>query len=137
VSELVRLKHLALPRRHEILLADIAPDRLGGILTKTYEAQAADFRELLMLPGVGAKTLRALSLVAELVHGAAPSFDDPARFAFAHGGKDGHPYPVDRPLYDQTIELMQRAIRRAKLEPKEELQALRRLDSAFGVRQQA
>jgi hypothetical protein len=131
VSELVRLKHLALPRRHEILLADIAPDRLGAILTKTYEAQAADFRELLMLPGVGAKTLRALSLVAELVYGAAPSFDDPARFAFAHGGKDGIPYPVDRPLYDQTIDLMQRAVRRAKLDPKEELQALRRLDRFF------
>jgi hypothetical protein len=81
-----------------------------------------------MLPGVGAKTLRALSLVAELVYGAAPSFDDPARFAFAHGGKDGIPYPVDRPLYDQTIELMQRAVRRAKLDPKEEQQALRRLD---------
>jgi hypothetical protein len=84
-----------------------------------------------MLPGVGAKTLRALSLVAELVYGAAPSFDDPARFAFAHGGKDGIPYPVDRPLYDQTIELMQRAIRRAKLEPKQQQQALRRLDRFF------
>ena len=131
VSELIRLKHLALPRRHAILMADIAPDCLGAILTKTYEAQAADFRELLMLPGVGAKTLRALSLVAELVYGAAPSFDDPARFAFAHGGKDGIPYPVDRPLYDQTIDLMQRAVRRAKLEPKEELQALRRLDRFF------
>jgi hypothetical protein len=131
VSELVRLKHLALPRRHAILMADIAPDRLGAILTKTYEAQAADFRELLMLPGVGAKTLRALSLVAELVHGAAPSFDDPARFAFAHGGKDGIPFPVDRAAYDGTIELLARAVRRAKLGETEEVRALHRLDAAF------
>ncbi|MCX6092883.1 MAG: DUF763 domain-containing protein, partial [Candidatus Bipolaricaulota bacterium] len=75
---------------------------------------------------------RALALVAELVYGAEPSYEDPARFGFAHGGKDGIPYPVDRPLYDQTIELMQRAIRRAKLGEPEEVRALRRLDAAFG-----
>ena len=132
VGELVRLKSLSLPRRHEILMSDIAPDRLGGIFLKTYEAQPTGFKELLNLPGVGAKTLRALSLIGELVYGAQPSFDDPARYSYAHGGKDGIPYPVDRPLYDQTIDLLGRAVRRAKLGQSEEVKTLRRLDSAFG-----
>ncbi|MGD9675458.1 MAG: DUF763 domain-containing protein [Candidatus Bipolaricaulia bacterium] len=128
VRELSTLKRLALPRRHEIRLEDIAPDRLGRIFTKTYEAQAATFQDLLMLPGVGAKTLRALALVAELVYGHSPSFDDPARYGFAHGGKDGIPYPVDRTLYDQTIDLLSRAVRRASLGDRAEVEALRRLD---------
>ena len=132
VGELVRLKSLSLPQRHEILMADIAPDRLGGIFLKTYEAQPAGFKELLNLPGVGAKTLRALSLIGELVYGAQPSFDDPARYSYAHGGKDGIPYPVDRPLYDQTIDLLGRAVRKAKLGQTEEVKTLRRLDRAFG-----
>ncbi len=132
--ELATLKRLSLPKRHEILLADVAPDRLSRIFTKTYEAQAATFRELLMLPGVGGKTLRALSLVAELVYGKAPSFDDPARYGFAHGGKDGIPYPVDRALYDQTIDLLGRAVRRAALGARAEVDALRRLDRFFADR---
>jgi hypothetical protein len=130
--ELRRLRHLSLPKRHEILIRDISPERLHRIFLKTYEAQAVGFQELMMLPGVGAKTLRALSLIAELVHGAVPSYEDPARFGFAHGGKDGIPFPVDRALYDQTIALMQRAVRRAKLNQREEVEALRRLDRFFG-----
>jgi len=129
--ELSRLKSLALPRRHEILLADIAPARLERIFLKSYEAQPEEFKDLLCLPGIGPKTIRALSLIAELVHGEQPSYEDPARFSFAHGGKDGIPYPVDRPLYDQTIDLLERAIRKAKLGGKEELDALHRLDRAF------
>jgi hypothetical protein len=131
-GELRRLKSLVLPRRHEIVFSDIRPDRLERIFVKTYEAQPETFRDLLTLPGVGAKTLRALSLVAELVYGDTPSYEDPARFSFAHGGKDGIPYPVDRPLYDQTIDLIDRAIRRAKLGREAELDALRRLDRTFG-----
>ncbi len=136
VTEVVRMRHLSLPKRHDIRAIDIAPDRLGAILTKTYDAQAASFQELLMLPGVGAKTLRALALVAELAYGAAPSYEDPARFGFAHGGKDGIPYPVDRALYDGTIDLLSRAVRRAKLGETEEVRALRRLDAAFGSERQ-
>jgi len=131
-GELKRLKSLALPRRHEIVLADVAPNRLERIFVKTYEARPGTFRDLLCLPGVGAKTIRALSLISELVYGDAPSHEDPARFSFAHGGKDGIPYPVDRPLYDRTIDLLGRAIRRAKLGQKAELDALRRLDRSFG-----
>ncbi len=132
VAELTRLRHLSLPKRHDIRAIDIAPDRLGAILTKTYEAHAATFQELLMLPGIGAKTLRALALVAELVYGATPSYEDPARFGFAHGGKDGIPFPVDRPIYDDTIELLARAVRRAKLGDTAEIGTLRRLERAFG-----
>ena len=131
-DELRRLKSLALPRRHAIRAADILPERLERIFVKTYEAQPGDFKELLCLPGVGAKTVRALSLVSELVYGDAPSTRDPARFAFAHGGKDGIPYPVDRPLYDQTVDLLGRAIKRAKLGQKAEVDALRRLERHFG-----
>jgi hypothetical protein len=133
-GELRRLKSLSLPRRHEIILADIAPDRLERIFAKTYEAQPGTFKDLLRVPGVGAKTIRALSLISELVYGDAPSTEDPARFSFAHGGKDGIPYPVDRPLYDRTIDLLGRAIRRAKLGQKAQLDALRRLDQHFGSR---
>ncbi len=132
-TELHRLKSLKLPRRHEILLSDVSPDRLERIFVKTYEAQPVGFKDLLCLPGVGGKTIRALSLIAELAYGEAPSYEDPARFGFAHGGKDGIPYPVDRPLYDQTIDLLGRAIRKAKLGQSEELHALRRLERHFHV----
>lgn len=134
VGELVKLKSLSLPKRHEILMADISPTRLDRIFLKTYEAQPADFKDLLCVPGVGAKTIRALSMIAELTYGTEPSYQDPARFGFAHGGKDGIPYPVDRSLYDQTIDLMERAVRRAKLGQTEELRALRRMERYFAGR---
>ncbi|MFC2082613.1 DUF763 domain-containing protein [Candidatus Bipolaricaulota bacterium] len=131
-NELHRLKSLSLPKRHEILMSDISPTRLERIFLKTYEAQPPSFKDLLSLPGVGAKTIRALSLIAELAYGAEPSYQDPARFGFAHGGKDGIPYPVDRPLYDETIELLERAIHKARLGQADELRALRRLERYYG-----
>ena len=134
VSELNHLKTLALPRRHDVMLADIDPGRLERIFLKTYQAQPQGFESLLTLKGVGAKTLRALSLISELVYGKPPSFDDPARYSFAHGEKDGTPYPVDRDLYDSSIELLGRAIRRAKLNKAQELRTFKRLESAFGAK---
>jgi hypothetical protein len=131
VSELTRLKTLRLPRRHAVWLSDIAPARLKGIFFKTHQAQPEGFESLLILPGVGAKTLRALSLIAELVYGKPTSFADPARYSFAHGGKDGTPYPVDRSVYDRSIDLLGRAIRHAKLNKPDELRALNRLEKAF------
>ncbi len=133
VEELIRLKRVALPRRHAVMLSDIDPKRLSRIFLKTYAAQPQGFEALLTTPGVGAKTLRALSLIAELVSGAAPSFTDPARYSFAHGGKDGTPYPVDRETYDRSIEIISHAIKRAKLGKPEELRALRRLERAFNL----
>lgn len=83
------------------------------------------------MQGVGPKTIRALSLISELVWGIPPSFNDPARYSFAHGGKDGIPYPVDRKTYDKTTDILARAVRKAKLGNREEMEALRRLHRVF------
>jgi len=127
LADLKKLKTLDLPRRHQILVQDLPPDSLSRILLSTYERQPQDFERLLGLQGVGAKTIRALSLISELVHGVAPSYRDPARYSFAHGGKDGIPYPVDRKTYDQSIELLRKAINRTKLGIREKNEAMGRL----------
>jgi hypothetical protein len=106
---------------------DLDPTRLHQVLLRTYEAAPVDFEALLALPGVGARAVRALALVAELVHGEAASVRDPARFSFAHGGKDGHPYPVDRATYDGSVEWLRDAVARARLGRSERADALRRL----------
>jgi hypothetical protein len=94
---------------------------------RTYERAPPDFETLLGIEGVGAKTLRALALTAELIYGAATSRKDPARYSFAHGGKDGTPYPVDRQTYDKTIEVMHRALTRANVGRNDKIAAFRRL----------
>jgi hypothetical protein len=127
LADLKKLKTLTLPRRHPVTLSDVHPESLGRIFLDVYEKQPKTFERLLGLQGVGAKTLRALSLVAELVHGAEPSYRDPARYSFAHGGKDGFPYPVDRTTYDTSIELLAKSVHRAKLGLAEKKQALNRL----------
>jgi len=127
VAELKRIKTLDLPSHHYLSTHDLHPDSLSRILLSTYERQPQDFEELLGLKGVGAKTIRALSLISELVYGVAPSYRDPARYSFAHGGKDGIPYPVDRKTYDQSIELLSKAIRKTKLGIREKTEALNRL----------
>ncbi len=115
LTDLRRIKTLDLPARHYLSTDDLHPDSLKRILLSTYERQPDGFEQLLGLPGVGAKTIRALSLITELVHGVAPSYRDPARYSFAHGGKDGIPYPVDKETYDQSIDLLRKAINRTKL----------------------
>ena len=127
LEALGHLPSLEMPRRHAVAAADINPEYLRKILLETYAAGPADFETLLGIPGVGAKTLRALALTAELVYGTKASFRDPARFSFAHGGKDGTPFPVDRATYDQTIEVLGRALDRAKLDRAEKVRAFRRL----------
>jgi len=127
VKELERLKTLELPPRHELLIEDINPRRLSKIFLSTYERQPEDFETLLGMRGVGPKAIRALGLLSELVYGAPVSFRDPARFSFAHGGKDGYPYPVDRANYDRSIQALKRAIKQAKLGRREEIEAFRRL----------
>ena len=119
---------MELPRRHHIdLRRDVAPRNLKKVLLATYDAQPADFEALLAVPGVGAKTVRALALIAELAHGTPASFEDPARFSFAHGGKDGHPFPVDREGYDRSVEWLREAVSRARLGRSDRMHALRRL----------
>jgi hypothetical protein len=128
INELKKLKTLDLPARHRIFTSDLHPDSLSKIILSAYEHQPQGFEQLLGLSGVGAKTIRALSLISELIHGVAPSYRDPARYSFAHGGKDGIPYPVDRKTYDKSIELLSKAINRTKLGLSEKQQAFRRLD---------
>jgi len=118
---------LELPRRHEVGSSDINPGYLQKILLRTYEAAPADFETLLSIEGVGAKTLRALALTSELIYGTRASHKDPARYSFAHGGKDGTPYPVDRVTYDKTIEVIRDALNHAKVDRTEKVHAFRRL----------
>jgi hypothetical protein len=127
----LRMTHVPLldmPRRHELLPEiDVAGPYLHKILVKTYEQAPADFESLLGIEGVGPKTLRALALASELLHGTPAATRDPARFAFAHGGKDGIPFPVDRLTYDRTIEIFNKAINRASVERSEKVKAFKRL----------
>ncbi|MCL5736169.1 MAG: DUF763 domain-containing protein [Actinobacteria bacterium] len=127
INRLRRLKELSMPARHAVELRDIKPENLAKIFLSTYERQPENFEVLLGLPGVGPKTVRALTLIAELVYGTAASRTDPVLFSYAHGGKDGFPFPVDRALYDQNVEFLHQAIVQAKLGRTERLDALGRL----------
>ena len=122
------LPHLIMPAHHDVRSGDLVLRRLHGNLAAAAERGPADFSELLLTPGVGARTVRALAMVAEVVHGAPCRFTDPARFSLAHGGKDGHPFPVPLLVYDETIRVLKSAVRNARLGRDEELGALRRLD---------
>jgi hypothetical protein len=120
--------HLDLPHHHDIRATDLSLKRLHATLAAAAERGPQDFAELLLQPGVGARTVAALAFVAEIVHGAPSRFSDPARFALAHGGKDGHPFPVPLKVYDETLGVLKRAVERAHLGSSDTLAALRRLD---------
>jgi hypothetical protein len=123
-----KVPDLRLPARHMLFPEmDVDTRHLSKILLKTYERAPEDFETLLGMEGVGPKTLRALALASELIYGTQASTRDPARFAFAHGGKDGIPFPVDRPTYDKTIEILGRAVDRANIDHSERVRALKRL----------
>ncbi len=124
---LAALPTLNLPRHHLLDAADIRPSQLQKVLVQTYEHPPHDFQALLSTPGLGPKSLRALALVAELVYGQRAATRDPAAYAFAHGGKDGTPYPVHRQRYDQTIETFRDALQQARLGRSERMDALKRL----------
>jgi hypothetical protein len=122
------LPHLIMPAHHDVRSSDVFSRRLHGTLAAAAERGPVDFPELLLTPGVGARTVRSLAMVAEVVHGAPYRFQDPARFSLAHGGKDRHPYPVPIKVYDETIRVLKSAVSNAKLGRDEEMQALKRLD---------
>ncbi|WP_158744417.1 DUF763 domain-containing protein [Acidisphaera sp. L21] len=122
------LLHLVMPAHHDVRPENIVTRRLHGNLAAAAERGPQDFAELLLVPGVGARTVRALAQVAEIVHGAPYRFTDPARFSIAHGGKDRHPYPVPLKVYDHTIAVLKAAVHNAKLGHSEELAAMKRLD---------
>lgn len=123
------LPHLVLPAHHDVRPKDVMLRRLHGALAAATERGPADFADLLLVPGVGARTVRSLAMVAEVIHGAPCRFADPARFSLAHGGKDRHPYPVPTLVYDQTIAVLKAAVAAARLGNEERLDAMRRLDT--------
>jgi hypothetical protein len=122
------VRHLALPAHHDVRVENLDVRRLAGTLRVAAERGPSDFPELLLCPGVGARTLFALALVAEVIHGAPSRFTDPARFSLAHGGKDGHPFPVPLAVYDETLRVLRQAVGAARLGQDDKLAALRRLD---------
>jgi len=122
------LPHLVMPAHHDVRPKDVMLRRLHGALAAAAERGPSDFADLLLVPGVGARTVRSLAMVAEVVHGTPCRFADPARFSLAHGGKDRHPYPVPITVYDKTIDVLKSAVAQAKLGNDERLEAIRRLD---------
>ncbi|MGD9913814.1 MAG: DUF763 domain-containing protein, partial [Rhizobiaceae bacterium] len=123
------LPHLVMPAHHDVRESDVIMRRLHGNIAAAVERAPEDFSELLLTPGVGARTVQALAMVAEVVHGAPHRFADPGRFSLAHGGKDRHPFPVPLKVYDETIGVLKSAASKARLGREEELGAIRRLDS--------
>ncbi len=122
-----------LPSRHWVSFRDIKPDRLQSVLLSTHEKRPETYEDLVGLEGVGAKTLRALALMSEVIYGASPCFEDPARFSFAVGGKEGHPYPVNKSVYDESILLIKHAIDRANLGQTDRKESLHRLARYYEI----
>lgn len=129
LRELRQLPKLNLPAHHEVRPTDVLLRRIHGTIAAAAERGPRDFAELLLTPGVGARTVQALALVGEVIHGAPCRFTDPARFSLAHGGKDRHPFPVPLKVYDETLRVMRQAVDQAKLGNDERLSAIKRLDA--------
>ena len=123
------VSRLEMPARHDVRATDVNRRRLGAVLALAHERELRDFAELLLVEQLGPRTLQSLALVAEVVHGTPTRFQDPARFAFAHGGKDGHPFPVPLKVYDESLGLLRRALDAARIGDTEKLEGLRRLDA--------
>ena len=121
-------RHLRMPSHHEVRSANVDLKRLGAVLAVAYERGLHDFAELLLLEKLGPRTLQSLALVAEVVHGAPSRFNDPARFSFAHGGKDGHPFKVPLKTYDASLDFLRNSLDRARVGDREKLDGFRRLD---------
>lgn len=118
---------LIMPSHHDVRAEDVNLKRLGSVLALAYDTKPADFEALLMLEGVGPRTLQSLTLVSEVIHGTPSRFEDPARYSFAHGGKDGHPFPVPLKIYDNTIQTLKEALDKAKVGASEKKDAIRKL----------
>ena len=126
-DKLMREVSIILPNHHEVKAEDVNLKRLGAALLLAHETNVTDMESLLLLEGVGPRTLQSLTLVSEVIHGTPSRFSDPARFSFAHGGKDGHPFPVPTSVYDETVEVFDKARRQARLGDKEKSDALKNL----------
>ena len=125
--ELTNERSIVMPAHHEVREQDVDLKRLGGVLATAYNSQPKDFEELLLTPGLGPRTLQSLALVSEVIYGTPSRFTDPARFSFAHGGKDGHPFPVPLKIYDESIRILHDSIEKSKLGYKDKSDCIRRL----------
>ena len=133
---LADVRRLEMPMHHDVRASDVNAKRLGSVLALAHERELRDFASFLLLEQLGPRTLQSLAFVAEVVHGTPTRFDDPARFSFAHGGKDGHPFPVPLKVYDESIAVLRRALDAAKLGHTDKLQGMSRLDAfARGIEQ--
>lgn len=121
-------RYLRMPSHHEVKERDVDLNRLGAVLAVAYERGLHDFAELLLLEKLGPRTLQSLALVAEVVHGAPTRFADPARFAFAHGGKDRHPFPVPLKTYDESLNFLRTSLDAAKIGDKDKIEGFQRLN---------
>ncbi len=126
---LPEINQLVMPRHHDVKAKDVNLKKLGAMLWLTHEKQPKDFEDLLLLEGLGPRTLQSLALVSEVIYGTPSRFTDPARFSFAHGGKDGHPFPVLTKVYDETIDVLNNAIMRSKLGHSDKALAVKKLSS--------
>ena len=134
--EMANERSIVMPTHHEVREQDVDLKRLGGVLATAYNSQPKDFEELLLTPGLGPRTLQSLALVSEVIYGTPSRFTDPARFSFAHGGKDGHPFPVPLKIYDETIRILRDSIEKSKLGYKDKSDCIRRLHTvAMNVEQ--
>jgi hypothetical protein len=136
VSTLREVQKLRMPRHHDVRAENVDLKRLGAVLAVSYERQLRDFASLLLVENLGLRTLQSLALIAEVIHGAQTRFSDPARFSFALGGKDRHPFPVPLKTYDESLSVLQRSIDRAKLGDAEKIDGLKRLDRLVRIVEQ-
>lgn len=120
-------RNITMPAHHEVRTEDVNLKRLGAVLATAYESEPKDFESLLLTPGLGPRTIQALTLVSEVIYGTPSRFTDPARFSFAHGGKDGHPFPVPLKVYDNSIQILRESIERSKMGYKDKSLAIKRL----------
>jgi hypothetical protein len=127
-ATIAEARKLTMPRHHDVRAEDVDLKRLGAVLVLAYQRELADFASLLLLESLGPRTLQSLALVAEVVHGAPSRFTDPARFSFAHGGKDGHPFPVPLKTYDESIAVLRRSLDAAKVGDREKIEGFARLE---------
>jgi hypothetical protein len=121
------IQHLIMPGHHDVRIEDVNLKRLGTVLWLAHDSQPKNFEELLLLEGVGPRTVQSLALVSEVIHGTPSRFKDPARFSFAHGGKDGHPFPVPTKTYDEVISTLQKAVQRAKIGQNDKAEAIKKI----------
>lgn len=126
---MTEIRKIVMPRHHDVRAADVNLKRLGAALTLAHERATPDFESLLLLEGVGPRTIQSLTLVSEVIYGSPARFRDPARFSFAHGGKDGHPFPVPLKVYDETINILRSGVDNAKIGSSDKQKAIQQLSA--------